>query len=517
MLRTLYIDDYKLPNLFIGDGWDIPSYPLEIQKREVNARAGAVFSGTKIGPITFEIPLIYRNKFNPKTYKQILDEIIRFVKNGEEVSLRIEGEDWFWLARVSGPINFPLDVTAFAQFKLNVELLDPFKYSVNEYETTAISDQMTISNNGTADLYPVFEAVALKDTTHLMVTQGKRDYIMLGEEPQTNKTVKKVNPSVLYDKLESTNGWYYIGNNSTAFADNMTGGILGGTVKSTGASFYVDPATYPAGSKVWVGGGVKKAYSRNVQNFEHKFTVRISEATELIQKLGTGKVFTHLWSEDGRLVAAIGVVDASYGSNDVQVVAKLFDEAGEPTTIYTFKPKYDVYLDDFVYMSIKRVGTKWTFKTNTVQTIKMKTRKDKAKYGATREVVKNVHTETYTDQYRQFMLPIRSASIYIARYDWAKDSIDNNKALDKFKARAYTISTNEIGIKQSTDTDMLIEKGDKIIIDNFNQKMILNKKDATKEKDFGSNYFGIPPGVTECFVEPEGTFQVTASWHRTDY
>lgn len=347
-----------------------------------------------------------------------------------------------------------------------------------------------------------------------MIAKNDDDYIMLGEAPTTEKKAKKVNPSVLNDKLGSTNGWYYIGNNGSTFGDNETGGFLGGTIKSNDYGFYVDRNTYPANYPAWTGAGVKKAYSRNVQDFEHKFTVKVKDLSDNIQKFGTGKVFTHLWDETGRLVASIGLVDSSRNNNDLTVIAKLYDQAGEPDTIFKFKPVRDRYLDDFVHMSIKRVNNKWTFTTNTIQEVKMKTRKDKAKYGATREFVRNLHTETYTDKMKQYMTPIRSASIYIARYNWDSTPSTADKY---FSAMAYGIYTNELLPKASKDIDELIETGDKIVIDNYNQKMTINKADATKYKDFGSNYFELEKGIHELFIYPENTFDVTVRWQLVDY
>lgn len=512
-MRTLVINEKLMKHLYIGDNFIIPTFPIEIMSTEVSARAGAVYTGKKIGTLDIDIPLTYQNVNNLKT-KDVTDLLINYFNHDKEVSIHIEDEDWYWMGYVQGDFNFPLETQQFYSFTLKVKLLTPYKFSLAEYSNIAVSGQIAVRNDGSVDTYPVIEATAKRDASYLMVTKNDDDYIMLGEPPTANKKARKVSPYVLNDKLGTVSGWAYLETTGSVFADNETGGVVGAHIKSNKYGFFVDPTTYPKVVDKWNGGALKKSLTRSVQDFEHNFTVKIFEGDISVNKMGTGKVFTHLWDEAGRLVATIGLVDASYSSNDLTVIAKLFDEAGEQKKIFSFKPRYDAYLDDFVYCSIKRVGNKWTFKTNTVQYLKMKTKKDIAKYGQTREVVKNRHIETYTDKYKEYMAPVRSTSIYIARFDWDSKTMVEK---EKFRAGAYDIQTRELNIKASNEVDEIIEIGDKIIIDNFNQTMMINKKDATKYKDFGSNYFGLEQGQHELFVYPASAFDVTVRWQSVDY
>ncbi|MCH4984225.1 phage tail domain-containing protein [Macrococcoides goetzii] len=512
-MRTLVINEKLMKHLYIGDNFIIPTFPVEIMSTEVSARAGAVYTGKKIGTLDVDIPLTYQNVNNLKT-KDVTDLLIRYFNSDKEVSIHIENEDWYWMGYVQGDFHFPLDTQPFYSFTLKVKLLTPYKYSLAEFSNMAVNGQVAVNNEGAVDTYPVIEAKAKVDTTHLMIAKDDDDYIMIGDPPTANKKARKISPTVLNDKLQTVNGWAYVQTTGSQFGDGETGGIVGAHVKSNNYGFFVDPTTYPKVAGKWNGGALKKSFTRSVQDFEHNITIKLFEDDIATNKMGTGKVFTHIWDEAGRLIATIGLVDASYSSNDVTIIAKLFDEAGESKKIFSFKPKYDVYLDDFVYCSIKRVGNKWTFKTNTVQQLKMKRRSDIAKYGQTREIVKNTHTETYTDKYKEYIAPARSTSIYIARFDWDSKTMVEK---DKFKAGAYDIQTKELNLKADNEVDEIINAGDKILIDNFNQTMMINKKDATKHKDFGSNYFGLEQGQHELFVYPASAFDVTVRWQSVDY
>ncbi|TDM04070.1 distal tail protein Dit [Macrococcus carouselicus] len=512
-MRTIIINEKKLDHLYLGKDFDIPSFPIDIESVEVSGRAGAVFTNRKIKTIDLEIPVVYQNVHNLPS-KEVNDLMINFFNYDDEISIQIEDEDWYWLGYITGEFKVSIDTQPFYNFNIKITLLNPYKYSIEEYSNIAVKDQVAINNTGTVELYPIIEAKALKDTSYFMVAKNNDDYIMLGEAPTANKKSKKINPSVLRDDLETTTGWSYVSNPSMSFADNETGGMLGAHIHSTGYGFGVDPNTYPNYIDRWNGGAVKKPFSRNIQNFEHKCIVKVTDINQTVNKFGTGKVFTHLWDEAGNLVAAIGLVDASYTTNDLTVIAKLFDETGSPYKVFSFKQKYDAYLDDFVHMSIKREGNKWEFRTNTIKYVKTITKAEKARYGLTRELMNNRHVEHYTDKSRKYMKPIRTASIYIAQFNW-----ENKSAIEfkQFRANAYFISTNELFPKTDTEVDEFIEKGDKIIIDNYNQKMIMNKKDVTKYKDFGSNYFSLEKGQHELLIYPTKAFNVTVRWEIVDY
>ncbi len=513
MKKTIIVNEKLLDGLYIGQNFEIPSFPVEIQSTEVSSRSGAVFTGKKIGTLDIDVPIIFWNK-EGMTSKEVSDLLLNFFNYDKEVSIHIENENWYWVGYIQGDLRLPYEKQTYYTLTIHLKLLTPFKYSLAEYSNMAVNGQVAVSNSGSVETYPVIEAKAKIDTTHLMIAKDDDDYIMIGDPPTANKKARKISPTVLNDKLQTVNGWAYVQTTGSQFGDGETGGIVGAHVKSNKYGFFVDPTTYPKVAGKWNGGALKKSFTRSVQDFEHNITIKLFEDDIATNKMGTGKVFTHIWDEAGRLIATIGLVDASYSSNDVTVIAKLFDEAGESKKIFSFKPKYDVYLDDFVYCSIKRVGNKWTFKTNTVQQLKMKRRSDIAKYGQTREIVKNTHTETYTDKYKEYMAPARSTSIYIARFDWDSKTMLEK---DKFKAGAYDIQTKELNMKTNDEVDEFINAGDKIVIDNYNQTMMINKKDATKHKDFGSNYFGLEQGQHELFVYPASAFDVTVRWQSVDY
>ena len=59
---------------------------------------------------------------------------------------------------------------------------------------------------------------------------------------------------------------------------------------------------------------------------------------------------------------------------------------------------------------------------------------------------------------------------------------------------------------------MIIKKGDIINVNMQDKTVTINEEPALDLKTFGSDFFNIDKGVTECIVEPPQTFDTTCYW-----
>ena len=71
---------------------------------------------------------------------------------------------------------------------------------------------------------------------------------------------------------------------------------------------------------------------------------------------------------------------------------------------------------------------------------------------------------------------------------------------------------HEILPKPPNARDMIIKKGDIININMQDKTVTINEEPALDQKTFGSDFFNIEKGVTECIVEPAETFDSTCYW-----
>ena len=105
---------------------------------------------------------------------------------------------------------------------------DPYKYAVKGTKNTAISDQDTLVNSGTADTPIIVTATALKNSSYFMITKGDEDYFMVGDD-DLDKEVKDYEPALFNDELRSLFGWTK--QSQASITDNYTGGSVGGSME----------------------------------------------------------------------------------------------------------------------------------------------------------------------------------------------------------------------------------------------------------------------------------------------
>ena len=59
---------------------------------------------------------------------------------------------------------------------------------------------------------------------------------------------------------------------------------------------------------------------------------------------------------------------------------------------------------------------------------------------------------------------------------------------------------------------MIIKKGDVIEVNTRDNTVTINEEPALNLKTFGSDFFNVDSGMTECEIFPSNTYDVTAFW-----
>ena len=226
---TIKVNDKTIPWLIVERGFKIPSFNFSIESEEIPGRSGSVFKRRNLDEYSFELPLIVLNDYlssgGEKDHDTILHELTRFFNHNKEVTLQFKSKDWYWNAYFEGPIELNKTPDGFIQFDITVVLTDPYKYTVKGNENTAISDQVSIVNSGTADTPIIVEARALKPSSYFMITKGDKDYFMIGDD-NVNKVFKNYLPSIYSSEIKTMVDWSK--QTTIDFTDNYTGGGVGG-------------------------------------------------------------------------------------------------------------------------------------------------------------------------------------------------------------------------------------------------------------------------------------------------
>ncbi|UXR36948.1 phage tail family protein [Staphylococcus simulans] len=487
MNDTIKVNDKTIPWLIVERGFKIPSFNFSIESEEVPGRSGSVFKRRNLDEYSFELPLIVLNDYlssgGEKDHDTILHELTRFFNHDKEVTLQFKSKDWYWNAYFEGPIELNKTPDGFIQFDITVVLTDPYKYTVKGNENTAISDQVSIVNSGTADTPIIVEARALKPSSYFMITKGDKDYFMIGDD-NVNKVFKNYLPSIYSSEITTMVDWSK--QTTIDFTDNYTGGGVGGYFKQsdTKDSVFLEPDSVNGSG--WVGGMYKRSYTKSAQDFRSSVRFIIGQKNK-----GAVRAAQYIYDTDNRVIASLGYVNPSPSQNIGRVIITLFDQSGNQRKVYEYanSPKVQKMNDFVIYVQIMRVGNVFTLRS-----WKYTDQKQRVIFDENRQV--------FTDQGNFYNRPVSSVSVYEGKHG-------TDKTFPVFIAGTFN---HEILPKPQDANDMIIKEGDSIVIDTHSNNVIVNEESYLAEKSFGSNFFNVDSGYSELMIYPEGVFDTKVKW-----
>lgn len=494
--ETIIVNNKKIDWLIVERGFEIPSFNFATETEKVPGRAGGIVSSRELNGYEFDLPLIARNDYlvGRKNHDEILNELTKFFNYNEPVKLQLSKKNWFWYAYFDGPIEVVSINNGFVQFKIQVVLTDPYKYSATGNKNTAISDAVSVINSGTADTPIIIEARALKDSTNFIIAKDDKNYFMIGKSEDANKVTKDIEPFIFNDEFHTTglSNWRYMPND-TSFGNLLDGGdAMGGRFKLSKERESIFPENWGNNTQTnWHGPAIYKSLTKSVQDFRIRFKVSIHQG----KGIGTGKAVAFLVDENNRTLFSITYVNTSATTNNSQILVYAYNEHNEARRIY----KRDVpqqlkrlkNIHAFIFLERKDTNLK-------VTTYFYNINKD-----PDRKKPLNKDERITVDRGNLYQRPARIARLY--RGKAAKYSKYLWHSILAFKIQ-------ELLPKQSDVTPIEIREGDLIQIDMHRKSVTINDEDALSLKDFGSNYFNVDTGVSELVVYPSETFDTTVKW-----
>ncbi|EGQ4184373.1 phage tail family protein [Staphylococcus pseudintermedius] len=494
--ETIIVNNKKIDWLIVERGFEIPSFNFATETEKVPGRAGGIVSSRELNGYEFDLPLIARNDYlvGRKNHDEILNELTKFFNYNEPVKLQLSKKNWFWYAYFDGPIEVVSINNGFVQFKIQVVLTDPYKYSATGNKNTAISDAVSVINSGTADTPIIIEARALKDSTNFIIAKDDKNYFMIGKSEDANKVTKDIEPFIFNDEFHTTglSNWRYMPND-TSFGNLLDGGdAMGGRFKLSNERESIFPENWGNNTQTnWHGPAIYKSLTKSVQDFRIRFKVSIHQG----KGIGTGKAVAFLVDENNRTLFSITYVNTSATTNNSQILVYAYNEHNEARRIY----KRDVpqqlkrLKNIHAFIFLERKGTNLKVTTYFYDINKDPDRKKPL----------NKDERITVDRGDLYQRPARIARLY--RGKAAKYSKYLWHSILAFKIQ-------ELLPKQSDVTPIEIREGDLIQIDMHRKSVTINDEDALSLKDFGSNYFNVDTGVSELVVYPSETFDTTVKW-----
>src|SRR5699024_11132010 len=185
---------------------------------------------------------------------------------------------------------------------------------------------------------------------------------------------------------------------------------------------------------------------------------------------------------NNNLVAALGLLDASYNRNATLFVA-VFDAYGNRKTIVNYThPMFNV--NTFTHIRLSRVGKEFQVKAWRAVDLDSYDKNE-------------IYKKRFIDAGDLYQAQVRQVGIYLGRHSRSTD-IETNPSISNLTiSRPANSKENEI--------PYVVEAGDVVEINKQKEVILVNGEPMTSLKDFGSNYFNIDAGITEVLIEPQKT------------
>lgn len=491
MLDTIKVNDKKIDWLVVERGFNIPSFNFVTEKESVKGRPGSVPKRRNIGDIEFDLPLIIRNdRLSPGGYKEhdeLLEKLVKLfrIDNLKPSKLQFQSKSWYWYAYFDGPIEIPKNPRGIVKFTIKVILSDPYKYTEKPYANTAISDQVSVVNSGTADTPIIVEARALKPSSYFMITKNDEDYFMVGDD-EVVKELKNYMPPVYHTEFHNFKGWNKM--LSGAIPDKYLGGTVGGDFVISNAGESYKAVNFP-NVKGWVGAGTKRGLPKSMNDWQITYKCIVEQKNK-----GAGRTAQHIYDTDNRLIASIGYENKYHDRKIGHIVISLFNQNGDPLKIYDYQNHPSIYKRDriVVYMRLRRIGNKFSIKTWKFDHIR----------DPDRTKPLDINEKIWIDGGNFYQRPVSAISIYSAKYN----------GYNWMEMNGLGSFNTEILKKPKGVREVIIQKGDLVKIDMHSKNIIINEEPMLSEKTFGSNFFNIDPGHSELLIQPENTFDTKVKW-----
>lgn len=368
------------------------------------------------------------------------------------------------------------------EFRLDLTMLDPFVYGP-EQTLSFPSDHVAITNAGTAEADPIFELEVLAPITFAMIQNQDDEYMLIGKPSDDDVIAVDTKISKLYENASTIGGWTpaTIDMVDSQFIDSINGvmGSDGGGIR---------PSSYGTPGDLQRGAAVYKELPNAIQDFEIESTFDIiSNREEDNFRMG---IYFH--DENMNNLGHLGIKDNSraqkrrvglgraghYRGSGVANGNAIGDDSwinnnARDTTLY--------------YLRVKREGQRYSFYIGEWLNFRHT----------------NVWEGVYNDVNHDFHGKLKYITLFIG--SWQDRAIPSRLRMNSVEVFELTQATVD-------QTPYFAYPGDIITFDHKNDEILLNGEDATRLKDFGASYFKLKKGQNELIVQPNDSFNASASY-----
>lgn len=364
------------------------------------------------------------------------------------------------------------EYTFLHQGTLTIICPDPYKYGPET--ALGLTGQGTVVEiEGTADADPVFEMEVQEPVTLAMVSNGDQ-YQLIGEPADVDTEVVEGRRPLLEERGETLDTW-------------ETGTDIDGTVDgelSTDNDGITVPSYGPDTDSGWHGPALIKDIG-SAQDFEVEMMLE-GRTTETSQ---TFRIEFYLFDEGMNNLGKMAIVDNNLNVYRKKGEARIGDKEN-------YAENYPIYSENYSY--------EWDFFYGMVR---MRREGNEFKVYITRinNATKHVYNlkQTYVDSANEYAGRLKYVQIHIGKY------ADTPRA---YGPKIHYIKANELFRTAEDQTPYVAYPGDIITFDHTTDELLLNGEDITEEKNFGGEYFKLPPGESTLATLPDGALDTVLKY-----
>lgn len=472
MFLSFYFNGIKKSYLKIEKGRRRSIFaPLSRNLTTVPGRPGAFLNSTdtQVRVITQPFFIEAKDRFH---LRKIEEDLAEWLITDEPAPLIFDDEsDRVYYAIVDGSLEME-DIVRFGRGVVTFICLDPFKYGHKVLSFIDPAEPAIIVNEGTAPTKPIFTFTAIQPTTFIDIIKDD-DYMSIGEPVSVEDSSFNPKTRRIYDEMTTTNGW------GTSFFQ-PDGGVKAGTMVIVGDDKEEFGATNYGSGSAWHGPLIQKTFEPCEDYYVRvRFNIRTNNSKQ------RGRTEMYLLGPDGSQIGKISAINR-------ETSMKTTIEVRLQNGLKSHYPinRLNAFKGFFGHVAITKEGTKFKIEIAVEET---------KPTGGFKVVKKETHY--YDDLNGDYQLPIAGVAAHVST--WANAPLPH-------RARIRSVIVDKMNKEEGVP--QIIQPGDIVVIDFKDELILINDEPRNDLKDFGGNYFSLPPGESVLVLNPPDAFNAQVEW-----
>lgn len=451
-------------------GFERPAFaPIEHESISFPGVPGVYITGVNRKSRPIDIPVEIKAS-NTMSLFEAVEDMLSWLTSDRDGELILPGEhNRTYYARLTGDLQLR-EILNRGKGTISFICADSHKYGPDD--STLLTELTTITNTGTAQMYPKFMFTVTEPITHLNIISDNT-YMRLGRPVSVIETPFERETVILNDNCSNLVGW--------AQSATIEDGTVSGLLKTDGYYFYTND--YGTGSG-WHGPTMKKSLSVPVVDF--KLEVFLQQFAREVRT--TGRAEVSILDANNKTVAKVTMKKTTAGALiNIGVVRAGNIQDGHDLINWTGEQSY-TWNDFDGILRVLRIGRYW-------EAYIAKVDKSNRHHSAS--------WNKWTDEAGVSTTPITQVQVHLGIHG---TTLYSTQKIDNIRVIRYNDNL-------ANQVPYIAYPGDIIEVDFKTRKILLNGEERMDLKgDFGSSYFPLKPGENTIMLEPADKVVAECFW-----